>query len=77
MPLGSSLSDHELAFKDHQCLQVLDLTHCNLIQEDMDELIVAIQGHKLLIEIRTDGNNISNIQRTSLNELEDENRKLL
>jgi hypothetical protein len=77
MALGSSLSDHALAFKDHECLQVLDLTHCDLIQEDMDELMVAIQGHKSLIEIRTDGNNISNTQRTSLNELEDENRRLL
>lgn len=70
-------SDQALAFKGHECLQVLDLTNCEMSHVEVDEIMLAIQGHKSLIEIRTDGNNISNIQRTSLNELEHENRKLL
>lgn len=75
MVFRPGLSDHALAFKSHERLQVLDLTNCDLSQREVSEIMLAIQGHKSLIDVITDGNNISNTQRAILNQLEDRNRR--
>ncbi len=74
---GMGPSADALAFNVHTCLRVLDLTNCGLNMADMSEIANAATGHVALIEIRTDGNNISIDDRSILSNLERRNRELL
>lgn len=75
--LGMGPSADALAFNAHACLRVLDLTNCGLNMGDMSEIATAAAGHAALIDLRTEGNNISIDDRSILSILERRNRELL
>lgn len=75
--LGMGPSADALAFNAHAYLRVLDLTNCGLNMGDMSEIATAATGHAALIELRTEGNNISIDDRSILSILERRNRELL
>lgn len=65
------------SFKTHACLRVLDLSDCDLSRGDMETIAAACEGHASLIDIRIDGNWISESDRIRLKAAAMRNRELL
>lgn len=65
------------SFKTHACLRVFDLSDCDLSRDDMETIAAACEGHASLIDIRIDGNWISESDRIRLKAAAMRNRELL
>lgn len=64
-------------FKTHACLRVVDLSGCGLDEGDMETMATACEGHASLIDIRIEGNVISESDCTRLKASAMRNRELL
>lgn len=73
----SARSASSESFKTHACLRVFDLSGCDLNRADMETMAAACEGHASLIDIRTEGNLISESDRIRLKAAAMRNRELL
>jgi len=71
------VSVNALNFRKHTCLRIFDLSGCGLDQADMGEIVGACDGHTALIEVRIEGNKISDSDLAKLNATTTLNRQRL
>jgi hypothetical protein len=72
-----AVSVNTLNFRKHACLRIFDLSGCDLGQAGMAEIAAACDGHAALIEIRIEGNKISDSDLAKLDATTKLNRRRL
>jgi hypothetical protein len=71
------VSVNALNFRKHACLRIFDLSGCGLGPPGMAEIVAACDGHAALIEVRTEGNKISDGDLAKLDATTTPNRRRL
>ena len=71
------VSVNALNFRKHACLRIFDLSSCGLGEAGMAEIAAACDGHAVLIEVRVEGNKISDSDLATLNATTTLNRERL
>jgi hypothetical protein len=71
------VSVNALNFRKHACLRIFDLSGCELEQAAMGEIAAACDGHAALIEVRIEGNKISDSDLAKLDATTTPNRRRL
>lgn len=71
------VSVNPLNFRKHTCLRIFGLSGCGRGQADMGEIATACDGHATLIEVRIEGNKISDSDLAKLKATTTLNRESL